>query len=72
MAATINFGHIPSETEIEWFVKNIGPRTHYLKYQIGGKGWRFTFDQDNPYMQRGDWYLTVDDDKMMTYYLLVK
>jgi hypothetical protein len=72
MAKTINFGRQPTEKDIEWFVKHVGPRTHYLRYSVGGKGWRFTFDQDNPYMQRGDWYLTVDDEKMLTYWTLVR
>jgi hypothetical protein len=62
----------PNEETIAWFVKNIGPRTHYTTYSIGGKGWRFTLDQDNPYTMKGDWYLTVDDEKYLSYYLLVK
>jgi hypothetical protein len=62
----------PNEETIAWFVKNIGPRTHYTTYSIGGKGWRFTLDQDNPYTMKGDWYLTVDDEQYLSYYLLVK
>jgi len=71
MAKTINFGRPPGETDIAWFVKNIGPRTHYTKFSIGGKGWRFTYEQDNPWSIK-HWNLTVDDDKMLTYYLLVR
>jgi hypothetical protein len=62
----------PNEETIAWFVKHVGPRTHYTAYSIGGNGWRFTLDQDNPYTMKGDWYLSVDDEKYLSYYLLVK
>jgi hypothetical protein len=62
---------IPDEKTIAWFDKNVGPRTHYTKNSIGGKGWRFTFEQDNPWSVKS-WYLTVDDEKYLSYYLLVK
>lgn len=65
MAKTIKFGGPPGETDLAWFVKNIGPRTHYTKYSIGGKGWKFTWSTKH-------WMLTIDDDKMLTYYLLVR
>jgi len=69
MAKTINFGRVPGEKDLEWFAKNIGPRTHYTKYNIGGEGWHFTLLSDNPWSKK-DWVLTVEDDQMMTYYLL--
>lgn len=72
MAETINFGRRPTEDDIQWFIKNIGPRTHWLPYSIGGKGWKFTLDQHNPYSMQGDWYLTVNDGKMLTYWTLMK
>lgn len=72
MAKTIKFGREPSEKDLAWFVKHIGPRTHYTKFSIGGEGWRFTFDQDNPYSMKGDWYLTVNDGKWLTYWTLMK
>lgn len=71
MPATIKVTY-PTEETIAWFSKNVGPRTHYTKYNVGGKGWRFVFDQDNPYTSKGDWYLTVDDEQYLSYYLLVK
>ena len=60
----------PNEETIAWFVKHVGPRTHYLQHSIGGKGWLFEFKRHNPYER--DWYLTVDDEKYLSYYLLVK
>lgn len=69
---TIKFGKTPSEKDIAWFVNNIGPRTHYTKFSIGGRGWCFELDQDNPYTMKGDWYLTVDDGKMLTYWTIMK
>ena len=69
MSKTINFGRVPGEKDLEWFAKNIGPRNHYTKYSIGGEGWCFTYEQDNPWSKQ-DWNLSVDDEKMLTYYLL--
>ena len=71
MAKTIKFGKEPSEKDLAWFAKHIGPRTHYTKFSIGGKGWRFTYEQDNPWSVKY-WYLTVDDEKMLTYWTLMK
>lgn len=71
MAVTVKSSR-PDEKTIAWFSKHVGPRTHYTKYNVGGEGWRFVFDQDNPYTAKGDWYLTVDDEKYLSYYLLVK
>jgi hypothetical protein len=65
MAAKMIIKGLPTEKDIGWFVKNIGPRTHWLPNSIGGKGWRFE-------VKDGAWWLTMDDDKMLTYYLLVK
>lgn len=70
MAKTIKFGKAPSEQDIAWFVKHIGPRTHYLPTSIGGKGWRFTLEKFDSYWK--NWYLTVDDEKMLTYWTLVR
>jgi hypothetical protein len=61
----------PTEETIAWFVKNVGPRSHYTKYSIGGKGWRFTYEQDNPWSVK-HWYLRIEDEKYLSYYLLVK
>lgn len=62
---------MPDEKTIAWFSKHVGPRTHYTKYSIGGKGWNFTYEQDNPWSVK-NWYLTVQDEKYLSYYLLVK
>jgi len=67
MAKTILYGSSrPSEEHIEWFAKHVGERTHYLMHSVGGNGWRFVRNNDK------GWLLTVDDDKMLTYYLLVR
>jgi hypothetical protein len=70
MAKTIKFGDSPSEQDIAWFVKHIGPRTHYLPNSIGGKGWRFTLEKINYHGKI--WNLTVDDEKMLMYWTLVR
>jgi len=72
VANTIKFGEAPSEKDIAWFVTHIGHRTHYLPNSIGGKGWRFRLCKDNPCTEKGIWHLTLEDDKMMSYYLLVR
>lgn len=70
MAKTVKFGkNPPSEKELAWFSKHIGPRTHYLIHTIGGKGWNFKREQDNPWSNTW-WYLTVEDEKMLTYWML--
>lgn len=58
----------PDEKTIEWFVKHVGPRTHYFPGSIGGKGWRFVRYTSE---QKHNWTLTVDDEKMLVFYLLV-
>ena len=73
MAKTIVYGtNRPSEEHIEWFAKHVGPRTHYLMGSVGGEGWRFAHHKDNPYTQKGEWHLTVQDEKMLMYWTLVR
>lgn len=67
MAATVKSDR-PDERTIAWFAKNVGPRTHYLPKSIGGKGWKFHVK----YEPMPCWYLTVEDEKYLTLYLLVK
>lgn len=71
MAKTIKFGGRPTESDLQWFAKHIGPRTHYTQFSIGGEGWRFTFQQDNPWSVK-QWYLTVEDAKMLTFCTLAR
>ncbi len=66
MAKTIKYGNYLDERVIEWFSKNVGPRTHYLQYSVGGKGWKFE-RRDG-----GGWWLTVEDGKWLTYWTLMK
>ncbi len=70
MSATVKADR-PDERTIAWFAKNVGPRTHYLPKSIGGKGWKFHVDRENPWAA-DRWYLTVEDEKYLTLYLLVK
>ena len=72
MAKTIEYGDYLDEKVIEWFSKHVGPRTHYIKHSVGGKGWRFKSEQDNPFSARRTWYLTVEDEKMLMYWTLVR
>lgn len=58
----------PDEKTIAWFVRNVGPRTHYLPNSIGGRGWKFSTES----RKQDDWTLTVEDERHITYYLLVK
>lgn len=60
---------MPSETDIAWFVKNVGSRTHYTIVSIGGQGWCFSYAQNNPW-SAWDWYLTVDDESSLVFYYL--
>lgn len=69
---TIEVSGRPTDKDIEWFIKNVGPRTHWLPKSIGGKGWRFEAGPISHTQWSVKWYLTLDDDKMLTYYLLVK
>lgn len=70
----------PTESVISWFAKNVGPRTHYTMYDIGGEGWRFYTKAVSPLERmnmrslklKSKWYLEVDDEKMLVFYLLQK
>lgn len=68
MAKTVRYGGRPTESVIQWFDKNVGPRTHYLYHSIGGRGWRFTLDT----LKNDGWKLTVEDEKMLMYFFLVR
>lgn len=73
MAKTVEYGKgRPSEEHIEWFVKHVGPRTHYLMTSVGGKGWRFTLEKKDNTWANHKWYLTVEDEKMLMYWILVR
>lgn len=72
MPKTIEASGRPSEQVIDWFVKHVGPRTHYLPHSIGGKGWRFEVKFDRSKAPYPKWYLTVDDEKMLMYWMLLK
>ena len=71
MAKTIVYGTSrPTEKDIEWFSRHVGPRTHYLMHSVGGKGWKFIFHRYSP--TEREWQLTVDDEKMLMYWTLVR
>jgi hypothetical protein len=71
----------PTEEDIEWFSKHVGPRTHWLVDSVGGKGWVFDMQyepgtkdhSDRPnWLRKQSWYLTVEDDKMLMYWTLMR
>ena len=71
MAKTIVYGTSrPTETDIEWFAKHVGPRTHYLQHSVGGEGSKFIFHRYSP--TEREWKLTVEDEKMLMYWTLVR
>ncbi len=63
---TIKYGNYLDEKVIEWFSKHVGPRTHYLQYSVGGKGWKFELRDGS------NWWLTVEDGKWLMYWTLMK
>jgi len=71
MATKIKFNKVPNEDVIQWFIDHIGPTTHNLHNKIGGVGWKFEFESPD-WREWHEWYLTVDDEKMLTYYLLMR
>ena len=75
MAIKIKFGKYPHDDIIQWFVDHIGPRTHHIHNKIGGRGWKFEFESPDTgpsWQGEPEWYLTVDDEKTLTYYLLMR
>jgi len=55
--------------EEQWLTKNVGPRMHYLHNSIGGQGWLVKFEWD-PGLISKKWYLTLEDDKLATFFRL--
>ena len=68
MAKTVRYEGRPTERVLLWFDKNVGRRTHYLPHSIGGFGWQFTLNT----LKNDGWELTVEDEKMLMYFFLVK
>lgn len=82
MAKTIVYGPFrPDEKVIAWFDKHVGPRTHWLKDSVGGKGWVFDMQYQpdtkdhldrSCWLSKQSWYLTVEDEKMLMYWTLIR
>lgn len=53
----------------QWLAKNIGPRMHYLHNSIGGQGW-IAKNEWEPSMVQKQWYLTLEDDKLASFFIL--
>ena len=77
MTIKIKFGKYPNEDIVKWFIDHVGPRTHHIHNNIGGRGWKFEFEEVTPmpgWDKHREWFLTVDDEheKTLTYYLLMR
>jgi hypothetical protein len=59
---------LTSEQE-QWLAKNIGPRMHYLHNSIGGQGW-IAKNEWEPSMVQKRWYLTLEDDKLASFFII--
>ena len=53
----------------QWLAKNVGPRMHYLHNSIGGQGW-LAKREWNPGMVNQSWYLTLEDDRLATFFAI--
>lgn len=62
--------NVLTDEQHHWLCKNIGPRLHYLHNSIGGQGWIAKKEWD-PGMVNQRWYLTLEDDKMATYFTIM-
>lgn len=70
MAVTIllnDYGLRPKQEQ--WLAKNVGPRMFYLHNSIGGQGW-VAKNQWDPEMICKRWYLTLEDEKLATFFIL--
>lgn len=63
----VKIGQRPSESQILWLEKNIGPRTHWIKNSVGGHGWR-AIEGTNP---KREWFITFDNDAHASWFTLV-
>ena len=81
MGITINLKHHLRGSEEQWLAKNIGPRMHYLHNSIGGQGWiakqyneqviKETSDGESYTSHHRVWKLTLEDERMATFFLLM-
>ncbi len=55
--------------EEQWLTHNVGPRMHYLHNSIGGQGWLVKQEWE-PGMVSKQWFLTLEDDKLATFFTL--
>jgi hypothetical protein len=53
----------------QWLAHNVGPRMHYLHNSIGGQGW-LVKNEWEPSMVQKRWYLTLEDDKLATFFTI--
>ncbi len=53
----------------QWLMKNVGPRMFYLHNSVGGQGW-VVKNQWDPGMVSKHWYLTLEDEKLATFFVI--
>lgn len=53
----------------QWLMKNVGPKMHHLHNSIGGQGW-IVKNEWEPSMVQKRWYLTLEDDKLATFFTI--
>jgi len=53
----------------QWLMKNVGPKMHHLHNSIGGQGW-IVKNEWEPSMVQKQWYLTLEDDKLATFFTI--
>lgn len=67
---TISLKHNTLTPEQEqWLMKNVGPKMHHLHNSIGGQGW-IVKNEWEPSMVQKRWYLTLEDDKLATFFTI--
>jgi hypothetical protein len=71
--AIVSLEGIPSEKEIAWLDKNIGPRRTWLPHYISGVGWKIQKTSVLSYPNPGyntTWSIEFEDEKLASYYIL--
>jgi hypothetical protein len=81
MATTIRLNNGLSPRAEQWLYKNVGPRMHYLHNSIGGQGWVAKLENEQVIRETSDgekytshsrvWKLTLEDDKLATWFTIM-
>lgn len=63
---TIKLKGRPTEAQVAWLEKHVGPRTHWLPLSVGGRGWRAQWKGT----LNSSWELQIEKEEYLSFFVL--